>query len=112
LLTKEERGEYLVILRYISEGGQMRFPPVRELLVQQGYTATLDKGPSSIGDMDIILCGTPSCNDAIDNLEIILAWKLDITHPTRMRLDFNDASYNRKNIAIRIKNADLFGSGF
>lgn len=111
LLSSAERAEYLVILRYVGDDVRDRINPVMSFLIDQGYTVVMDAGPSNVGDMDIILFGSLACNAALDDLEILLAGKLDITHLTRMRLGFDDASYDRKNIIIQIKNIGLFGPG-
>ena len=111
LLTPAERSEYLVILRYVGEDVQDSMDPIELFLLDQGYTVTMNPGPSNVGDMDIILFGSLACAAALDDLEILLAGKLDITHLSRMRLSFDDASYNRKNIIIQIKSLGLFGPG-
>jgi hypothetical protein len=111
LLSPAERSEYLIILRHVGEDVLESMDPVELFLIDQGYTVTVDSGPSNVGDMDIILFGSLACNVAIDDLEIILAGKLDLTHLTRMRLGFDDASYDRKNIIIQIKSTNLFGPG-
>jgi hypothetical protein len=111
LLSKEERSEYMVILRYVSEGVRTRFLPVKEFLAQQGYTVTIDEGPSSIGDMDVILYGALSCNDAIDDLIILLHDKLALQDLDRVRFDSKDTSYQKKNIVIQIKDFDRFDPG-
>ncbi|MGB7538872.1 MAG: hypothetical protein WBM17_10050 [Anaerolineales bacterium] len=109
LLSPAERSDYRVILRYVGEDVRTRFYPVMTFLLDQGYMVEMDSGPSNVGDMDIILFGSLSCNAALDDLEVILGGKLDITHLTRMRFGPDDASYSRKNIVIQIQSLSLFG---
>ncbi len=109
LLTVAERPEYYVILRYVNEDVQNRFFEIQEYLTEQGYAVTLDAGPSAVGNMDIILFGALSCNDAIDDLTILLKGKLDIGGLERRRFGSDDVSYERKGIVIQIQTIGLFG---
>jgi hypothetical protein len=111
LLTEEQRGDYLVILRYVSDAVRERFVPVSDFLNLQGYTATIDEGPSRIGDMDVFLYGSPACNDAIDDLILLLHDRLALQDLDRVRFDPNDLSHTKKNIVIQIKDIDRFDPG-
>jgi hypothetical protein len=110
-LSQAERGDYLVILRYTSEAVKDRFGPIMSFLNQQGFSAKIDEGPSSVGDMDVILYGATSCNDAIDDLTLLLHDTLAIRDLDRIRFDSNDLSYTKKNIVIQIKDIDRFDPG-
>lgn len=112
LLSSEERSEYLVILRYVNEDVHKRFFRVAEFLLERGYRVEIDAGPSAIGDRDIILYGALSCNDAIDDLTILLKGKLDIEGLERKRFTTADVSYESKNIVIQIQSINLFGPEF
>jgi hypothetical protein len=109
ILTREQRSQYLVILRYIGPAVGQKFAPIQDYLQGMGYKAQIDEGPSNVGDMDIILFGALNCNTAIDDLEGILAGKLDITRLTRMRFLPADTGYLKNNIVIQIRSTSLFG---
>jgi len=109
ILRPAERAGYLVILRTVDNAVRAKFTAVRDYLAGQGYTVQMDEGPSAVGDMDIILFGALACNTAIDDLELILAGRLDITRLTRMRFDPADSGYERKTIVIQIIDANRFG---
>jgi hypothetical protein len=111
LLSPAERSGYLVILRYVGDDVRNSFYPVMTFLQEKGYTIEMDSGPSAVGDMDIILFGSLACGAALNDMEGILAGKLDITHLTRMRFGPDDIAYSRKNIVIQIQSLSLFGPG-
>jgi hypothetical protein len=111
LLSREERGEYYLILRYISDAVQQRFLPIQDFLSQQGYTVDIDEGPSMVGDMDVILYGAPSCLDAIDDLILLLHDKLALQDLEPTRFTSDDLGYNEKTIVIQIRDIDRFDPG-
>jgi hypothetical protein len=111
LLTRDERSQYLVILRYIGSDVRQNFFAVQDYLKTSGYNVQIDEGPSNVGDMDIILFGSLQCNAAIDDLESILTGKLDLSHLTRMRFQPADTGYLKPNIVVQIRSASLFGPG-
>jgi hypothetical protein len=84
---------------------------IKEFLIQQGYSATIDSGPSAIGSMDVIQFGALSCNQAIDDRTGLLEGKLSLRGLERIRFISADASYNKKNIVIQIQSVDRFGPG-
>jgi hypothetical protein len=110
-LSLDQRGKYLVILRYVGAPVQSRFLGILEYLAGQGFKTQIDQGPSKISNGDIILFGALSCNDALDDITILLQGKLDIHGLERVRFTPDDASYELKNIVIQIKSMELFGPG-
>ena len=112
LLSFDERAEYLVILRYTTQGVRSRFQKIQAFLMGQGYPVEIDPGQSIIGDMDVILFGALSCNDAIDDLVILLDGRLDIHGLDRVRFTDGDASYEKENVVIQIRSTGLLGPNF
>ncbi len=109
VLPVEERKDYHVILRYVGEDVRVRFDAVREFLEAEGFQVNIDSGPSNVGNMNVILFGSPACNDAIDDLTILLKGKLDIQGLERMRFTSDDAYYEAKNLVIQINSIERFG---
>jgi hypothetical protein len=60
------------------------------------------------GDSEPILLGDMRCNNAIDDLEVILAGKLKIDNLTRVQFTPSDLRYNSTHIILQIKSLDLF----
>jgi hypothetical protein len=113
LLTYDQRSEYKVILR--ATGGDEvheRIYAISGYLQERGYMTGIDTLTSNVGEMDIILYGAPSCNDAIDDLAVILEGRLDITGLEQSRFIPEDAMYNRKYIVIQIDSAERFRPEF
>jgi hypothetical protein len=111
-LTYDQRSGYTVILR--ATGGDEvheRLYAISGYLQERGYITGIDNHTSNVGDMDIILFGAPSCNDAIDDLTAILNGRLDIANLGRMRFISEDAMYSSKYIVIQMKSIGRFRSG-
>ncbi|MGB7540107.1 MAG: hypothetical protein WBM17_16315, partial [Anaerolineales bacterium] len=96
LLTSDQRSGYTVILRSSDDAVHERLYAISGYLQDRGYVTDIDSYQSDIGDMDIILYGAPSCNDAIDDLTVILEGRLDITGLERSRFIPEDAMYDWK----------------
>jgi hypothetical protein len=111
LLAYDERSAYTIVLRTTGNGEiHERFYAISGYLQERGYVTGIDSLTSDIGDMDIILYGAPSCNDAIDDLAVILKGRLDITGLERSRFGSEDAYYNWNHIVIQISSPELFDS--
>ncbi|MGB7538871.1 MAG: hypothetical protein WBM17_10045, partial [Anaerolineales bacterium] len=104
----DQRSGYTVILRSSDDAVHERLYAISGYLHERGYETDIDSYQSDIGDKDIILYGAPSCNDAIDDLTVILEGRLDITGLERSRFIPEDAMYDWKYIVIQIKSIHQF----
>lgn len=110
LLSSSQRNHYKVILRHSGYGVIDRLFAIAGYLQYRGYLTDIDGAPSAIGEMDIILYGDPSCNNALDDITILLKGKLDLEGLERKRFGSEDAAYEWTEIVIQIKSIELFGA--
>jgi hypothetical protein len=108
LLSYDQRSGYTVILRSSDAAVHERLYAISGYLQERGYVTDIDSLQSDVGDKDIILYGAPSCNDAIDDLTVILEGRLDISGLERSRFGSDDAYFNWTHLVIQIKSISRF----
>lgn len=109
LLEDDQRSAFTVTLRSVDAAIHERFYAISGYLHERGYDTHIDSFGSNIGEMDVLLYGAPACNDALDDLAVILTGRLDITGLERKRFGSDDAYYNWNQLVIQIKSINLFG---
>lgn len=98
------RGEYTVIIRYLTDVDASRISQLEHRLKSLGYNVEMDSETSTQGwsfPQSAFLYGHPSCVDAIADIRYQTRDLADLSLPM-FRFTQDDTAYNRRNIVIQI----------